>query len=240
MNRTLLGFIFLMASHNAFSQFRENPLINLENFDKQPVHWGYFLGINQYGFDFDYKELDDNANREIQVSRNIGFNVGLIGDLRINDYMNLRLEPGLYYNQRDLHYFGIRNNDGSFNAEEGIKEVKSTYIHVPLLLKVGTKRLGNIKPYIVGGISGAINLGSNADSKEDIGDGKFRMKKHAYFYEIGFGIDFYLYYFKFSPSIRGVFALSDEHIPDNEPDSPYTGNINNMYSRGIFLNLTFE
>ncbi|WP_461533812.1 type IX secretion/gliding motility protein PorT/SprT [Sinomicrobium sp.] len=239
MNRTLLGFIFLMASHSAFSQFRENPLINLENFDKQPVHWGYFLGINQYSFNFDYKQLNDDY-KDIQVSKNIGFNVGLIGDLRINDYMNLRLEPGLYYNQRDLYYLGITDDNGYFNEVDGIREVKSTYIHVPLLLKVSTKRLGNIKPYIVGGFSGAINLGSNADSDQGIESGEFRMKKYSYFYEIGFGIDFYLYYFKFSPSIRGVFSLNDEHIPDKAPDSPYTSNLNNMHSRGIFLNFTFE
>lgn len=242
MNKTLLwALVLALYSHSAFSQLNENPLINLENFDKQPLHWGYFLGVNQYDFKFDYKEYGaDQALRDVQVGKTIGFNVGLIGDLRINEYMNLRLEPGLYYTQRDLHFPDFYNEDGTFDEVDGLREVKSTYIHVPLLLKVGTKRMGNVKPYIVGGLSSSINLGSNESSREDNSQGKFRMKKQAYYYEVGFGVDFYLYYFKFSPSIRGVFALSDELKPDNDPNSPWTGNIHNMYSRAVFINLTFE
>jgi hypothetical protein len=59
-------------------------------------------------------------------------------------------------------------------------------------------------------------------------------------YELGFGVDLYLEYFKFSPSIRGVFGLNDELIRDNNPDSPWTGNIASMKSRGVFVNFTFH
>lgn len=70
--------------------------------------------------------------------------------------------------------------------------------------------------------------------------GVFRMKRNTYYYELGFGIDFYLMYFKFSPSIRGVFALNDELVRDQNPNSLWTGNINGMYTRGVFVNFTFE
>ena len=66
------------------------------------------------------------------------------------------------------------------------------------------------------------------------------MKKSVFHYELGFGIDFYTEYFKFSPSIRGVFALSDELVPDDDPNSPWTGNLNSLKTRGIFINFTFE
>ena len=86
----------------------------------------------------------------------------------------------------------------------------------------------------------ALNLGSNETSLEDNSSGTFRMKKQVFNYELGFGIDFYLEYFKFSPSIRGVFAISDEIVPDRDPASPWTGNILAMRTRGIFVNFTFE
>jgi len=66
------------------------------------------------------------------------------------------------------------------------------------------------------------------------------MKRTTYYYELGFGVDFYLYYFKFTPSIRGVFALNDELVRDNDPNSPWTSNIQKMQSRGIFINFTFQ
>lgn len=231
MKKQFLFFLFgLLITKLSFAQFKENPILNLENFDKQRVHWGYFLGFNQYDFKFDYQENTE----DVLVAKSIGFNVGLIGNLRLNEYFDLRFEPGLYYTQRDLGFPNFTEQRDFF------REVRSTYIHFPLLIKASTKRLGNFKPYIVGGVSTSINLGSNEDSSDDNSNGTFRMKRSAYFYEIGFGIDFYLFYFKFSPSIRGVFAFSDELVPDADPNSPWTSNINGMYSRAVFINFTFE
>ena len=66
------------------------------------------------------------------------------------------------------------------------------------------------------------------------------MTTNNYNWEIGFGIDFYLYYFKFTPSIRGVFGFNDELVRDDTPNSQFTGNIDKMTTRAIFLNFTFQ
>ena len=66
------------------------------------------------------------------------------------------------------------------------------------------------------------------------------MKTNSLYYEVGFGIDFYLTYFKFSPSIRGIFSLKNELVKDNDLSSPWTSNIENLYSRGLLINFTFE
>ncbi|MGB5363121.1 MAG: PorT family protein, partial [Aureibaculum sp.] len=68
----------------------------------------------------------------------------------------------------------------------------------------------------------------------------FRTKSNVYFYELGFGIDIYLYWFKFTPSIRGVFGLNDELVRDEDPNSPWTGNVTTMKTRGVFINFTFQ
>jgi hypothetical protein len=34
--------------------------------------------------------------------------------------------------------------------------------------------------------------------------------------------------------------MQNELIPDNDPESPWTGKINNMFSRGVALIITFE
>ena len=105
---------------------------------------------------------------------------------------------------------------------------------------MSTKRLNNIKPFLIGGVSTSINLSSEEKNPEDNSSGTFRMTKNTSYYELGFGIDFYLYYFKFSPSIRGVFAMSDELVRDIEPNSPWTGNIDKLSTRGVFINFTFQ
>lgn len=233
--RKLLVLLLIIVSANSFGQkgigmFGKNPITNLENFDKQRVHWGYYLGFNSYDFKFDYIVPD----KDIEVQSSTGFNVGLIGNLRIMEYLDLRFEPGLYYAQRDLVYPNIED------PFDRLREVKSTYINFPLLLKFSSKRIGNFRPYLIGGISESLNLGSNSDSKDDNYNDTFRMKKSTTNYEVGFGIDLYFEYFKFSPSIRGVFGLDDELIRDNNPESPWTGNVESMKTRGIFINFAFH
>jgi len=223
-----MGLLFLGVPCHA--QFKEKPILNLENEDKALLNWGYFLGFNQYDFQFEY----NNDTEDVLVSKSIGFNVGLIGEMRINEFLDLRLEPGLLYNARTLGFPGF------LEERDAIREVKSTYINFPLLLKTSTRRFGNWKPFLIGGVSASLNLGSNEDALDDNSSGTFRMKKWVYNYELGFGIDFYLEYFKFTPSIRGVFAISDELVPDNDPASPWTSNINALRTRGIFINFTFE
>lgn len=233
--KKIFAILLLSFSLNSHAQFGTNlfskdPIVNLENWDKQRVHWGYFLGFNAYDFKFDYKE----PGQDIQVKSTTGFNVGLIGNLRLHEYIDLRFEPGLYYTQRDLLFPGFEDES------DALRQVKSTYIHFPLLLKFSSKRTGNIRPFLVGGFSTSLNLGSNSKSKDDNVNNRFRMKQWTRNYEVGFGIDLYLEYFKFSPSIRGVFGLDDELIRDNDPDSPWTSNIESMKTRGVFVNFTFQ
>jgi hypothetical protein len=66
------------------------------------------------------------------------------------------------------------------------------------------------------------------------------MKTHNFMYEIGLGIDLYLSFFKFSPSIRGVFALNNELKYDTDLNSKWTSPIKFMGTRGVFLNFSFE
>lgn len=237
MKRLFFVLITIIFTQSVSAQlFSKERIKNIENFDKDPLSWGYFLGFNSYDFNFDYKE----NLKDIQIEKTTGFSVGLIGNLRINDHLDIRLEPGLYITKRFLHYNPSYFNGMDYNDSDLEREVRSTYIHVPLLLKISTKRLNNFKPFIVGGFSTALNLSSNEENPNDNSNNEFRMTKNNLYYEIGFGIDFYLYWFKFTPSIRGVFSLNDELIRDEDPNSPWTGNVESMKTRGIFINFTFQ
>lgn len=204
MKNLLIFFgLIVLSCPMAQAQFGGDPILNLQNEDKKFLNWGYYLGFNQYDFQFEYKE---DIGRDILVDKSFGFNVGLIGELRINEFLDARFEPGLLYTARTLGFPGFTNQ------ADAIREVRSTYIRFPLLIKASTRRIGNWKPFITAGVYTSINLGSNEDSLDDNSTGQFRMKQNVYGYELGFGIDLYTEYFKFTPSIRGVFALTDELV----------------------------
>ena len=228
--------IFLISSKGHAQLFTKKKVINNENFDKPQLSWGYFLGINNYDYNFDY--ISDTY--DIQTEKTFGFNVGLIGNIRISDFFDVRFEPGLVMSNRNLIFNPVQFGDIDFNQNLHFREIKSTYVHFPMLLKISSKRVNNFKPYLLAGVSTAINLSSKENNVDDNSLGQFRTKKNVFFYELGFGIDLYLEWFKFSPSIRGVFALSDEHIDDNDPFSPWTSNIDFMKTSGILINFTFH
>lgn len=223
--------IFLLAGYTSQAQlFTKDKVLNKENFDKRRWSWGYFLGTSRYDFQIKYKEEAEDIN----VTPSVGFNVGLIGNLRINQHFDLRLEPGIVFSNRDLSFPNFDNENDSF------REVKSSYIHVPLLLKFSAKRINNFKPFLVAGAAVSQNLSSQENNPQDNSAGQFRLKTQNYYYEVGFGIDFYFDYFKFTPSIRGVFGMNDELVRDEDPNSPWTSNIESLKTRGLFLNFTFQ
>jgi opacity protein-like surface antigen len=228
----LIFFAFTLSGSAQFTKnmFSKDPLINLENFQNSRVYYGFYMGFNSYDFKIDYK----NKGADIQVKKTTGFNVGIVGDLKLHEYINLRFEPGLYYTTRELMF-------PNFTTESAaLRQVNSTYIHLPLLLKFSSLRTGNIRPYILGGLSTTLNLSSNSKSIDDNSAQRFRVKPWTTNYELGLGIDLFTPYFIFSPSIRGVFGLKDELIRDADPNSPWTGNIESMKTRAVFINFTFH
>jgi outer membrane protein W len=151
--------------------------------------------------------------------------------------LSLRLEPGLVSNSKKIRFNHLTT---SSNPQDSVRDIGSTYLHFPVVFKFSTDRYKNIRPYLLAGVSFDYNFSSNEKNQDDNSSGQFRMKTNNFMYEVGIGIDIYLYFFKFSPSIRGVFAMNNEIKYDDDPNSKWTAPINFMGTRGIFLNFAFE
>ena len=231
-------FIFIgifTISTSVFSQ-RES-VENIPTFDEKKLHYGFYLGLNQNDFKLNIKENSFGViPGNIIVEANAGFNVGLIVDFRLHKNLNLRFEPGLISNNKKIIYNYLDE------PKDSIRNASSTFLHVPLIFKMSTNRYHNIRPYLLAGISYDYNFSSNEKNQDDNTSGEFRMKSHNFMYELGIGVDIYLNFFKFSPSIRGVFAINNELKRDNISNgaSQWTDPINFLGTRGIFLNFAFE
>lgn len=229
--KKVIFFLICLISIESFAQ--RARVDNIPLFDKRRLHYGFYLGLNQNDFKIDYRPSNfPDAN--ITVQPEVGFNVGLIADLRLHKNINLRFEPGLVSNTKTLYFNHLQT------ARDSVREVGTTYMHLPLVFKFSTNRYKNIRPYLIAGVSYDHNFSSNQDNTDDNFSGEFRMQTSNWMYEVGIGIDIYLYYFKFSPSIRGVFAMNREIIDDSRANSPWTDPINTFATRGIFINFAFE
>jgi hypothetical protein len=193
--------------------------------------------LNQNDFKLSIKKNSFGVEPgNILVKPTPGFNVGFIIDLRLHKNLNLRFEPGLISNTKEIIFNYLDE------PKDSIRKVTSTFLHVPLVFKMSTDKYRNIRPYLLAGVSYDLNLSSNEKNQDDNNTGEFRMKTHNFMYELGIGVDIYLHYFKFSPSIRGVFAINNELKYDNAANgaSKWTDPIKFLGTRGLFLNLAFE
>lgn len=229
----LFGFLLLISA--TFFAQRER-VENLPTFDKRKIHYGFYLGINQNDFKLNIKN-SNVFDASYTVEPTFGFNVGLIAELRLHKNLSVRLEPGLVSNTKKIIFNHLTT---SINPRDSIREIGSTYLHFPVVFKYSTDRYKNIRPYLLAGVSYDYNFSSNENTQDDNSAGQFRMTRSNFMYEVGMGIDIYLNFFKFSPSIRGVFAINNELVYDNDPDSKWTSPVNFMGTRGIFLNFAFE
>ena len=226
--------ISLFIRENTYSQ--REKIINLPNEEKKTLNFGFYLGMISSNYDIEYKE-SIYSETQVVVEGGYGFKLGVIGEWKLNKNLSIRLEPGIASNVNKLYF----NNRALLTERDSVREVPKTYLHIPLMVKFATNRLNNIRPFVIGGVSYDLNFSSNQDNPEDNLSGEFRMTKHNFMYEIGVGMDFYMDWFKFSPSIIGVFAINNELHPDNnDATSPYTGPIKSMKSSGIFLKLVFD
>ncbi len=235
MSKKNIIFSFLLFTSIVF--FSQSERVEyLPTFDKNKIHYGFYLGLNQNDFKISLENVTSIPDANITVEPDTGFNVGLIADLRLHKNLNLRFEPGLMTNSKKIYFNHLTS------PRDSVRDVSSTYLHLPILFKFSTDRYRNIRPYLLAGVSYNYNFSSNEDNQDDNFAGKFRMKTSNFMYEVGVGIDIYLYFFKFSPSIRGVFALNNEIKYDNPANatSPWTAPVNYMGTRGVFLTFAFE
>lgn len=228
-----IGFIVaLLQGLMIFSQ--HDKVEYLSNIDEKELSFGFYLGLNYNDYNISYKAPEDFPNAYIETDPQMGFNIGLISDVRINKNINLRFEPGLMTNSKKLYFRHLSSKIDS------VREASGTFLHLPLLLQLSADRLHNIRPYIVGGLAFDYNFASNFNNPDDNYSGEFRMQKNNFMYELGVGMDFYFYYFKFSPSIRGVFAINKELKDDDNANSPWTKPVDYFGTRGVFVKFTFQ
>ena len=149
MNKTLVLVICLIyvvpASSQIFLKKNRRKVDNLPTIDDRRLHYGFYLGINQNDFKVDYRP-SSFPNATVEVKPTAGFNVGLIADLRLHRNVNLRFEPGLMSNSKILYF---NNNPSLLSDRDSVREIGSTYLHLPLIVKLSSNRWNNIRPYVL-------------------------------------------------------------------------------------------
>lgn len=182
---------------------QERKIQNRPYLDDRVWHYGFLVGfniqdlrlannglpyINQNGIpEYWYADVPEYTP---------GFSVGVLGEMKANDWLSVRFIPTMHFGDKKVVF---KEQRGGKVVEQ---YVKSTYLSVPIDLKISAARFNNYRPYVVAGMAPTVDL-TVKKGKELL------VRKTDVMFEVGMGLDLYYPFFKMIPELKFCFGLKD-------------------------------
>jgi hypothetical protein len=214
--------------------------MNNPYYDTKPYHFGFLLGSNLMDFRIqtvdDYKELSNDSLLGVRSSGQLGFTVGIVSNLKLHEFWDLRFVPTISFGARRMNYLLQETPDFITLVPKG---VESTTVDFPLEVKWKGMRDGSLRPYVIGGFRYGLDMASNAKKKEqNLDEVIIKLKKNDLTFTTGVGFDFYIPYGnKIALEIKMGFGINDLLVREN---NIFTNGIQRLTSRNLQIAITFE
>lgn len=231
-----IALVALVGAIGASARDFNDKLMNRPYADMRAWHLGFSVGLHTQDVNFTNNGfVTENGESWFaeQPAFSPGFCVNGLVDLRLNNYFNVRLTPGMYFGNRD-----IKMREATSGMIER-QNVKSANVVLPIDLKYSAMRYRNARPYLVGGVMPTFDVTKKRSEA-------LKFKPFDLYLTIGFGCDFYLPFFKFNPEIKFCFGLIDVIDQDrsdlsDDPDKlKFTQSISKATSQMMVLTFYFE
>ncbi len=233
-----IKFILLILTFYTTTSFAQySSTYNMPKYDLKPYHFGFLLAYNQ--FDFSIKPMTNlspfDSLMVVESLPQSGFGLGVVSDLRLGKYFNLRFTPTISFGGRFLNY-SIKYRDTII--QEVKKEIESTYLDFPLILKLKSSRMENFRIYVLGGAQYSVDLASQAkkttSNKNDI---IVKIKRDDLSIQGGIGLEFYFESFKFATELKMSYGMKD--MIDRE-NNLFSNSIDKLNSKIMQISFLFE
>ncbi len=202
-------------------------------YDTKAFHFGFHVGINRSSH---HLLLKDSLTIPGLTNLNYvspvfgpGFQLGIVSDARLHEYLALRFTPTLMFSQRNF-LFDFANQSLPVK-----KSIQMANVDLPLTLKFRSKRMKDYRVYVLGGLKVSIDMASQEKVVDDVD--RVKLRRMDYSVETGVGLDLYLQYFKLSPEIKVANGLRNVMVPEQHV---YANFIQSLRSRTWIVSFTFE
>lgn len=256
-NKTIIISALLLAillSASVDSQAQRRKVLNLPTYDdSQLFHFGFILGINHMLFTVNTVDDLPSIKWEAAQSPDIfgdslyvysvtstptpGFSVGILANMHLGKYADLRLIPSLSFGERHLNYSILRYRNDEPLFVDIRKSITSTIIEIPLELRYKSRRLNNFRAYVLGGMKYSLDLASQKKGKNNNNTSNVKLKRNDFSLELGVGTEYYTTYFKFGVEAKMGYGFRNLVIPE---DHMYSGSLESLQSKVFLLSFTFE
>jgi hypothetical protein len=234
----IIVLLFFAGLSSVQGQYRNKEKVkNLTEFDLNPYHFGFVLSVNTSNLAITFKDQTQFSDSLLsaQTVSQPGFNLGMLASLDMTPNWHLRFIPTLSFDERIIEYTFLES-DGSIDVLS--KNVSSTYIDFPILLKYRTDRINNFAAYLIGGAAISLDVASQKDvnnNREE--EAIVKIAPTNYSAHVGFGMDFFLPYFKFGIELKSVLGFKNVLIDDM---TKFSDPLESIKTRSFVISFTFE
>lgn len=222
----LIGLPFISNGQRFKWARQHNP-----NYDERLISYGFMIGIHTTAYQVAYADEFVTAKYDtvssIMAEFSPGFSLGFLVNYRVNEFLDLRVMPKAGFYTHKLRY---TYTDETTN----VQFVESTHVELPLLLKYKSMRRGNVRMYMIGGITPGFELSGKNEIKSN---SALDIRKSNVQLEGGLGFDFYFPLFKFSQEIR--FARGIVNVLGDDP-SVYSDPIRRLNTNTVSVYFVFQ
>ena len=177
------------------------------------------------------KNITDSLN-SISSAPTPGFAIGFITRYSLDDHVEVRVLPSLFFADRSLSY------TYATPSEDVVKSIQTTSLDLPLEIKLKTDRIQDFRAYLVGGVKYSEMIGRGND-QPTLDPLQMNVKNVSGYgsYEAGIGCDIYFEFFKLSPEIKIANSFGNVLVAQNQP---FSAPIEKLFLHTIMFSLSFE
>lgn len=229
-----LAFVFCFVALSIIDMAAQSGRgnYNFLDFQQKPYYFGITLAYNRGFYKvFQSQELiaSDSISR-VESIKGPGFNLGIVTNLKIGDYFDIRFLPTLSFAERNINY-AVTTNRPNFN-----RKIESVFVEMPFHVRYKSEPYKDMRLFVIAGVKYSFDVASDSRSRQ--ADDLVKVAPTDFAIEAGVGAQFFFPYFIFSPELKFSYGLNNVLLFDDSLEESNV--IDRILSRGFTLSFHFE
>jgi hypothetical protein len=224
--------LFCTVTTGANAQFSQGNF-NYLDFQNKQYYFGITLGYNRGNYRI-YHSKEFIRNDSFARAESVGgpgFNLGIVSNLKLGEYFDLRFLPTLSFAERNIRY-----SQPSEGARQINRRIESVLVEMPFQVRYKSAPYHDFRLFVIGGVKYSFDVAS--DSRTRQAAGLVKIAPTDFQFEYGAGIQFFFPYFIFSPELKVSQGINNVLIYNGALKQSTI--LDRVHSRTFTLSFHFE
>jgi hypothetical protein len=217
----------------AQAQFNQGSNVNYHDFQGKQYYFGITLGYNQSDFKIFHSKnfIRNDSFARVESITGPGFNLGIVSNLKIGEFFDIRFMPTLSFVERNIRYSPSKAADYIIT-----RPIESVLVEMPFQVRYKSATYHDFRVFVIAGVKYSFDVAS--DSRTRQASNLVKIAPTDFQIEYGGGIQFFFPYFIFSPELKISQGLNNVLLYNKNLEQSTV--LEKVLSRTLTISLHFE